>query len=85
MLRTRASDRAAETVPRADEASWTPTGQIALDLETLTSSRDEPCQYALEGEVTDVTRQTIAGRASFRVDPAPWYVGLRRPALLRRT
>ena len=30
--------------------------------------------------MTDLSRQTIAGRASFRVDPAPWYVGLRRPA-----
>jgi uncharacterized protein YfaS (alpha-2-macroglobulin family) len=53
-------------------------GQLALDLETdLRAGR--PYQYQLEGEVTDVTRQAIAGRASFRVDPAPWYVGLRRP------
>lgn len=60
-----------ETVLGAD-------GQLALDLETdLRAGR--PYQYQLEGEVTDLSRQSIAGRATFRVDPAPWYVGLRRP------
>ena len=53
-------------------------GQLALDLETdLRGGR--PYQYQLEAEVTDLSRQAIAGRASFRVDPAPWYVALRRP------
>jgi uncharacterized protein YfaS (alpha-2-macroglobulin family) len=53
-------------------------GRRVLDLETdLKAGR--PLTYALEGEVTDLSRQTIAGRASFRVDPAPWYVGLKRP------
>ncbi|HEV7503060.1 MAG TPA: MG2 domain-containing protein, partial [Vicinamibacteria bacterium] len=71
-------DRSAETV-LAREGKLDAQGQIELDLDTdLKSGR--PYQYSLEGEVTDVSRQTIAGRASFRVDPAPWYVGLRRPA-----
>ena len=53
-------------------------GQLALDLETdLHAGR--PYQHTLEGEVTDVSRQAIAGRASFRVDPSPWYIALRRP------
>jgi uncharacterized protein YfaS (alpha-2-macroglobulin family) len=37
-----------------------------------------PYSYTYEGEVTDVSRQKIANRASFRVDPAPWYIGLAR-------
>ena len=53
-------------------------GRIALDLPTDRVA-GRPYQYTLESEVTDVSRQTLAGRASFRVDPAPWYVGLRRP------
>ena len=35
--------------------------------------------YDLEGEVTDVSRQAIAGRAAVTVYPAPWVVGLKRP------
>jgi len=35
-----------------------------------------PYSYTYEGEVTDVSRQKIANRTSFRVDPAPWYIGL---------
>ncbi|HEV7502982.1 MAG TPA: MG2 domain-containing protein, partial [Vicinamibacteria bacterium] len=53
-------------------------GHLELDLET-DQAAGRPLLYSLEGEVTDVSRQAIAGRASFRVDPAPWYVGLRRP------
>ena len=69
--------RAPETLQQR-EAVLGADGQLALDLETdLHMGR--PYQYQLEGEVTDLSRQTIAGRASFRVDPAPWYVGLRRP------
>jgi hypothetical protein len=53
-------------------------GRLSLTLET---SKDAgvPYEYTLEGEVTDVSRQRQAGRNSFRVDPAPWYVGLKRP------
>jgi uncharacterized protein YfaS (alpha-2-macroglobulin family) len=36
-----------------------------------------PYSYQYEGEVTDVSRQKIANRASFRVDPAPWYIGVK--------
>jgi uncharacterized protein YfaS (alpha-2-macroglobulin family) len=53
-------------------------GRIALDLSTDRAA-GRPFLYTLEGEVTDVSRQTLAGRASFRVDPAPWYVGVKRP------
>ncbi|HEY7512820.1 MAG TPA: MG2 domain-containing protein, partial [Vicinamibacteria bacterium] len=53
-------------------------GRLALDLATDRAA-GVPYRYTLEGEVTDVSRQTLAGRAAFRVDPAPWYLGLRRP------
>jgi alpha-2-macroglobulin len=60
------------------EAALGPDGQLAIDVETdLAAGR--PYEYRLEGEVTDVSRQAISGRARVRVDPAPWYVGLRRP------
>ena len=58
-------------------ASWRSTSRP-------TRPRACPYEYTLEGEVTDVTRQQIAGRASFRVDPAPWYLGLQASAVLRR-
>ena len=38
-----------------------------------------PWSYELEGNVTDISRQQIAGRTSFRVDPAPWYIGVKTP------
>jgi uncharacterized protein YfaS (alpha-2-macroglobulin family) len=55
-------------------------GEIALDLETQPSD-GLPYQYTLEGDVEDVSRQHIAGRAGLVVHPAPWYVGLKRPSL----
>lgn len=54
-------------------------GQIALDLETRPAD-GLPFQYSLEGDVEDVSRQHIAGRASFLVHPASWYIGLQRPS-----
>ena len=61
------SARAPETV-LTREAKLDAKGGLALDLETdLAAGR--PLQYALVGEVTDLSRQTIAGRASFRAVP----------------
>ncbi len=51
-------------------------GELKLQLPTDTGD-GWPYNYKLEGEVTDVSRQKIAGRTSFRVDPAPWYVGVK--------
>ena len=53
-------------------------GELHLTLDTQQDA-GVPYAYRLEGIVTDVTRQDIAGRASFRVDPAPWYIGVLRP------
>lgn len=60
------------------EAALDEQGRLALDL-TTPPDAGVPYQYTLEGEVTDVSRQRLAGRASYRVDPAPWYVALKRP------
>jgi uncharacterized protein YfaS (alpha-2-macroglobulin family) len=57
-----------------------PQGQLALDLETQASD-GMPYRYTFEGDVEDVSRQHIAGSATFVVHPAPWYVGLQRPPL----
>lgn len=53
-------------------------GELKLSLDTPVDA-GVPYTYTLEGEVTDVSRQKIAGRASFRVDPAPWYIGVKTP------
>jgi uncharacterized protein YfaS (alpha-2-macroglobulin family) len=69
--------RAQETV-KAEEETLDAEGLLTLDLATPADA-GRPWNYTLEGEVTDVTRQTIAGRASFRVDPAPFYLAVKRP------
>ena len=68
------------------------TGEVARDVTELTSGGERelklstkpdagvPLSYTLEGDVEDVSRQHIANRASFVVHPAPYYVGIRRPA-----
>jgi len=41
---------------------------------------EKPYSYTFEAEVTDVNRQSVAGRAEVLVHPASYYVGLRSPA-----
>ncbi|HVR39489.1 MAG TPA: alpha-2-macroglobulin family protein [Thermoanaerobaculia bacterium] len=53
-------------------------GDLKLKLETEKTA-GWPFEYKLEGVVTDVTRQEIAGRTAVRVDPAPWYIGIKTP------
>lgn len=71
-------DRSPDTLSEK-EATLDAEGQLRLELPTEKGG-DSPYLYTLEGEVTDVSRQAIAGRSGFRVDPAPFCVGLRRPA-----
>jgi len=59
-------------------------GELKLSLETDLAA-GWPWTYELEGNVTDISRQQIAGRTSFRVDPAPWYVGVKTPAYFADT
>jgi alpha-2-macroglobulin len=65
---------------QAKRATLDAFGQLQLDLETPASD-GYPYQYTFEGDVEDVSRQHIAGRASTVVHPAPWYIGLQHPSL----
>ena len=62
----------------AEEVDLSAEGTIEVEHQTPIELR-WPYRYTLEGDVTDVSRQHIAGRASFVVHPAPWYVGIKRP------
>jgi len=61
-----------------NEAKLDAKGELRLPLET-DKTAGAPFEYRLEGVVTDITRQQIAGRNAVRIDPAPWYIGLRKP------
>jgi len=50
-----------------------------MDIQTGVGN-GKPYRYTFEGDVEDASRQRIAGRASFLVHPAPWYVGVLRPS-----
>ena len=62
----------------SNEAALDGKGELNLKLDTDIAA-GWPFEYKIEGTVTDVTRQQISGRASFRVDPAPWYLAVKRP------
>jgi len=62
-----------------DQAVLSATGQISVNLDTKIGE-GRPYRYVFEGDVEDVSRQHIAGRASFVVHPAPWYIGVMRPS-----
>jgi len=68
----------AERVAGAD-AMLDPSGTITVQVSTPRDV-DGAWRYTLEGDVEDVSRQHIADRTAVTVHPAPWYVGLRRPA-----
>ncbi|HEX6178950.1 MAG TPA: MG2 domain-containing protein, partial [Thermoanaerobaculia bacterium] len=62
----------------SDEDALSPTGELTLSLPTEKDA-GWPYEYRLEAAVTDVTRQEIANRGTFRVDPASFYIGVQRP------
>lgn len=55
-------------------------GQLELKAGLTEAPGGKPYLYTLEAEVTDVNRQTVAGRAEVTVHPASAYVGLRAPS-----
>jgi uncharacterized protein YfaS (alpha-2-macroglobulin family) len=63
---------------RADEDATDADGGFAVELET-TGGDGVRYDYSIEGEVTDVSRQRIANRASISVHPAAVYVGVKLP------
>ena len=70
--------RGKETISQ-QEAKLDAKGELKLSLDTELAA-GIPYEYQLEGVVTDVTRQQIAGRTSIRVEAAPWYIGVKTPS-----
>ena len=70
-------DRAPVTISSKDQ-KVDANGELKLSLETAKDA-GWPYEYKLEGDVTDISRQHIANRASVRVEPAPWYIGVKQP------
>jgi uncharacterized protein YfaS (alpha-2-macroglobulin family) len=62
-----------------DEATLGAMGDFTMNFNTAVDL-GRPYRYVFEGDVEDVSRQRIAGRASFVVHPAPWYVGVMVPS-----
>src|ERR1041385_4143972 len=60
------------------EAKLDAKGELKLSLATDIKA-GVPWAYRLEGDVVDVSRQPIANRTAVRVNPAPWYVGVKTP------
>lgn len=55
-------------------------GDFAVKAGQVEAPGEKPSTYTVEGEVEDVNRQTVAGRAEVTVHPATHYVGLRAPS-----
>lgn len=55
-------------------------GALAVRAGVTEAPGEKPYTYTFEAEVTDVNRQSVAGRTSVTVHPAKYYVGLRSPA-----
>lgn len=68
----------AERIAGAD-AELDATGALEVSAPT-TRAVDVAYRYTLEGDVEDVSRQHIANRTSVVIHPAPWYIGVQRPA-----
>ena len=76
--RRQGDDRRESDTISSKEQKLDAKGELKLTLDTDVAA-GWPWSYKLEGDVTDVSRQQIAGRTSFRVDPAPWYIGVKTP------
>ncbi len=61
----------------ADAAQLSVKGELPLNLAT-DAKAGTPYAYTLEADVEDVSRQHIANRATLVVQPAPWYIGIKR-------
>ncbi|MGV3622647.1 MAG: alpha-2-macroglobulin family protein [Archangium sp.] len=55
-------------------------GSLAVKAGATEAPGEKPYTYTFEAEVTDVNRQSVAGRTEVTVHPANFYVGLRSPA-----
>ncbi|MGE0449041.1 MAG: alpha-2-macroglobulin family protein [Vicinamibacterales bacterium] len=57
------------------EAVLDSRGELTTSVATP-ASLGRPYRYTIEGDVEDLSRQHIAGRASVVIHPAPWYIGV---------
>ncbi len=73
-----ASERGEEQVG-GDDTALGADGRFSVNVDTK-ADQGRRYRYVFEGDVEDVSRQHIAGRASFVVHPAPWYVGIMSPS-----
>ena len=73
------SESDGEEVVARGEASLDGEGRFVVKGGLAETSKDRPRKYTVEALVTDVDRQVVAGRASFPVHPASFYVGVRGP------
>jgi hypothetical protein len=62
-----------------ETAALDASGKLTVNVPSARGA-DFAYRYTFEGDVEDVSRQHIANRASVVIHPAPWYIGLRRPA-----
>lgn len=53
------------------------SGELSIAAGKVEAPGEKPFIYTVEGEVTDVNRQAVAGRTSVMVHPAALYVGVR--------
>ena len=74
------SEGGGEEVVARGEATLDGEGRFVVAAGEATTPKDRPRTYTVEAAVTDVDRQVTAGRASFPVHPAAFYLGVRGPA-----
>ncbi len=55
-------------------------GSFTINAGTAEAPGERPWQYTIEAEVEDVSRQTVANRATVTVHPGQFYVGVRPPS-----
>ncbi|MFZ5471187.1 MAG: alpha-2-macroglobulin family protein [Myxococcota bacterium] len=61
------------------EGAGNAQGNLPVKAGTVEAPGEKTYEYTLEAEVTDVNRQTVAGRTTVTVHPSSYYVGVRPP------
>lgn len=70
-------DDSSEQVVGGGVAGLDDEGRLTVEAGPAETPQDRPQMYTVEARVTDVDRQEIAGRATFPVHPAAFYVGVK--------
>ena len=72
-------DEASSTLVARGEATLDARGAAAVRLPRVEAAAGFPAELTLEGEVTDVDRQSLAGATRLRVLPGEFFLGVERP------